>query len=503
MSSKKYFAYIRVSTVRQGQTGTSLAEQRASIERHAGRWSLEIIKEFEEQETAAKRGRPVFISMLRDLKRGLADGVVMHKIDRSARNLRDWVELGELIDRGIEVRFANENLDLYSRGGRLSADIQAVVAADYIRNLREEVKKGFYGRIKQGFFPMPAPVGYLDRGAGKAKAIDPVRGPLVKKAFELYASGNYGLRALCRKLNELGLQTKFGKKMTSARMSAFLRNPFYMGIIRLKTSDEVFIGQHAPLVSRKLFDVVQNILDGKKVVPQITSHEFLFRKLLTCVLCKYHLVGERQKGNVYYRCHTMGCRQSIKEEIIDSALADVLKALSFEKAEMDEFRKWYEQKHRTKQSDIENQRRIFKLKLEQSEARLSRLTDALVDNLIEEEIYTEKKNNLVLATKELKEKLATVETNELEALSKTEKFLELVNSAYSSYKSANYTNRRNLVQTVTSNFFVNEKSVSIKLNLPFELVINRKGVRSGGPFRNRPRTLAHLVDDLIHYFSNR
>jgi hypothetical protein len=40
------------------------------------------------------------------------------------------------------VHFANDSLDLNTRGGRLSADIQAVVAADYIRNLREEAKKG-------------------------------------------------------------------------------------------------------------------------------------------------------------------------------------------------------------------------------------------------------------------------------------------------------------------------------------------------------------------------
>src|SRR5256885_4492354 len=112
--------------------------------------------------------------MLKLLQASKADGVIIHKIDRGARNLKDWADLGELIDSGIEVHFANEGLDLNSRGGRLSADIQAVVAADYIRNLREEAKKGFYGRLKQGFFPMPARIGYLDNGAGRPKTIDPL-----------------------------------------------------------------------------------------------------------------------------------------------------------------------------------------------------------------------------------------------------------------------------------------------------------------------------------------
>src|SRR5207253_10483655 len=123
-------------------------------------------------------------------------GLVIHKIDRSARNLKDWADLGEMIDRGVEVHFANEGIDLNSRGGRLSADIQAVVAADFIRNLREETKKGFYGRLKQGILPMPAPVGYLNVGPGMPKAVDPVKGPLVRQAFDLYASGKYSLDLL-------------------------------------------------------------------------------------------------------------------------------------------------------------------------------------------------------------------------------------------------------------------------------------------------------------------
>src|ERR1700722_14556777 len=160
----QYFGYVRVSTARQGE-GVSLPQQQAAIEQYAQRHKLEIVQWFEERETAAKTGRPMFSQMIKQLTKGAARGVIIHKIDRSARNLRDWADLGELIDRGIDVHFANEALDLTSRGGRLSADIQAVVASDFIRNLREETKKGIYGRLKQGFYPMPAPLGYLDNGA--------------------------------------------------------------------------------------------------------------------------------------------------------------------------------------------------------------------------------------------------------------------------------------------------------------------------------------------------
>src|SRR6267154_2627704 len=223
---KGYFAYIRVSTVKQGEKGSSLQEQQGAIEAYARRHGLNIAEWFEEKETAAKQGRPVFTRMLKDLECGRAAGVVTHKIDRSARNLRDWAVLGELVDRGVELHFAHESIDLTSRGGRLSADIQAVVAADYVRNLRDEVKKGFYGRLKQGLYPLRAPIGYLDQGGGKPKTIDPINGPLVRKAFEFYATARYSLETLGAELYSLGFRNRKGGLVTINGLSTLLNNPF-------------------------------------------------------------------------------------------------------------------------------------------------------------------------------------------------------------------------------------------------------------------------------------
>jgi site-specific DNA recombinase len=203
---KNYFGYIRVSTAKQGTQGVSLQEQREAISRFADKNSFNIVTWYEERVTAAKSGRPVFSQMLQLLRAGKASGVVIHKIDRSARNLKDWADLGELMDSGTEVHIANESLDLHSRGGRLSADIQAVVAADFIRNLREETKKGYYGRLKQGLYPRPAPIGYLNVGKGKPKALDPIKAPLIRRAFELYSTGRYSLENLSDEMFRAGLR---------------------------------------------------------------------------------------------------------------------------------------------------------------------------------------------------------------------------------------------------------------------------------------------------------
>ena len=246
-------------------------------------------------ETTAKRGRPVFTQMMKLLKQGKADGVIIHKIDWSAGNLKDWADLGELIDRGIDVHFAHESLDLNSRSGRLSADILAIVVADTIRNLREEIKKGFNGRIKQDLYPWPAPVGYLNMGGGMAKEPDPAKAPLIKKAFELYATGRHNLDTLTEEMCRLGLRNRNGKIVTKNGLSIILNNPFYIGLIRLKSTGETFSGSHQPLITKALFDRVQNILNGKTNTRSI-RHDFLFRRLLACKHCGYSLIGETHKG---------------------------------------------------------------------------------------------------------------------------------------------------------------------------------------------------------------
>jgi len=505
MQYKRYFSYIRVSTARQGQTGTSLAEQKAAIERYARQWNLIIINCFEERETAAKQGRPVFLEMLRSLRQGKATGVVIHKIDRSARNLKDWADLGSLIDSGIEVHFANETLDLNSRGGRLSADIQAVVASDYIRNLREETKKGIYGRLKQGLYPMPAPIGYLDAGKGKPKELDPAQAPLIRQVYELYASGEIGLNPLVDKMFESGLRNKNGGKVTRNGLASILHNPFYTGLIELKTTGELFAGQHPPIITRALFDEVQAVFEGKNN-KKTKRHFFIFRGFVTCSLCERTLIPERQKGRAYYRCHTKNCPQkTLREELIERAMLEALKKMEFTEEEKEYL--WAEilELDREKTASIEAVYKQLILKEETVKNRLSKLADAFVDEVFDRETYLEKKNQLVVEEQEIKEKLNRLAKNETDVLNQLKDFLELLNRAYSSYKLGNGEEKREMVETCVSNFAAKEKSLVTKLKMPFQIVSERMVVPAGSPSRATTRTvsaqLSQIAKNLYGHFS--
>jgi DNA invertase Pin-like site-specific DNA recombinase len=507
MQSKQYFSYTRVSTIRQGQSGTSLVEQKSAIECYARQWNLKIVKCFEERETAAKQGRPVFLEMLKSLRKGKAAGVVIHKIDRSARNLKDWADLGSLIDSGLEVHFANETLDLNSRGGRLSADIQAVVASDYIRNLREETKKGIYGRLKQGLYPMPSPIGYLDVGKGKPKVIDPAQAPLVRQAFELYASGEIGLNPLVDKMFELGLRNKNGGRVTRNGLASILHNPFYTGIIELKTTGELFAGQHPPIITRALYDEVQAVFEGKNN-KKTKRHFFIFRRFVTCSFCKRTLIPERQKGWAYYRCHTRDCPQkTLREELIERALLEAFKKLEFTEEEKEYL--WSEilELDREKTASIEAVYKQLILKEKTIKNRLSKLADAFVDEVFDRETYLEKKNQLVIEELEIKEKLNRLSKNETDVLNQLKDFLELLNRAYSSYKLGKPEEKREMVETCVSNFAAKEKSLVIKLKIPFQIVLERAAFPAGSPSRATTRTdsakLSELSEKIYEFFSGK
>lgn len=440
--------------------------------------------------------------MLRQLKQGKAHGVIIHKIDRSARNLKDWADLGELIDAGVEVQFANESLDLNTRGGRLSADIQAVVASDYIRNLREETKKGFYGRLKQGLYPLPAPVGYLNTGKGKVKEIDPATAPLVAKAFELYSTAQYPLHRLLEELHGMGLRNRRGGGLSLNGLSTILNNPFYMGLVRIGRTGELFPGGQQPLVSKSRFERVQMILRGK-TVNRIVQHNFTFRRLIRCGDCGRTLIGELQKGHVYYRCQTRSCptktkRQESIEAVVHSRL---FQTLQFDQEELDYIEGWMARAHLQEDSLREQELQSCRLALEAIRGRLNRVTDAFIDGAIDKHLFEERKNALLVEEKDLQGKIRDLEAGGAGGLKRLEGFLELIKHAVIAYENANPDEKRNLLKILTSNLTADAKNVDLKPNPSVEIIVKRPKVTYSSPYRGTPRTWDRILEQLLKHFT--
>lgn len=455
---KQCFGYVRVSTRKQGE-GVSLEAQQDAIEEFAAKSDITITRWFEEKQTAAKQGRPVFSAMLKALRQHKADGVIIHKIDRSARNFRDWARIGELSDAGIDVHFATESLDFRSRGGRLSADIQAVIAADYIRNLKEEIQKGVHGQLERGLYPFKAPIGYLNNGGGKLKTLDPVRAPLVKKTFQLYASGQYSFRALLKKTERLGLRNDQGQPISKGCLEKLLSNPFYTGIIKIRRTGAVYKGAHEPLISVQLFQTVQTIKSGK-YNKKITRHNHTYRGLFTCGHCGKGMIPERQKGHVYYRCQATDCPSNcIREERLEDAVYSILQQVRMS----DEQEAWLENEIESwlQQKTPEKDAKGVALQLSQAKAKLERLTDALIDRLIDQDVFNARKQAVLLEQARLKEQQQETEQKRAEP-DRIRKFLELVKNLAEHYISAVPERKRQIVDITISNRTVTGKNVYLE-----------------------------------------
>lgn len=462
--TKTCFAYLRVSTQKQGAHGVSLQEQKSAIEQYALKNEISITDWFEERQTAAKTGRPIFDDMLSRLRAGDAEGVVIHKIDRSTRNFRDWAAVGDLIDSGVEFHFAVESLDLGSRGGRLAADIQAVVAADYIRNLSMEARKGFYGRLKQGLYPLGAPIGYLDNGGGKAKTHDPIRAPLIKRAFELYATGEYSLRSL---RDTMQLTNSRGVKVSTTGWSHILNNPFYYGLIRIKRTHETFEGVHEPLISQNTFDQVQTVLAGKSG-QKVTKHDMLFKGIFRCALCNYAMIGERQRGQIYYRCHTRQCpNKSIREDELERQAERFLRSCTLHP--------WLvrplELKVQRSASQFASQHSALKrsqqLTLENVRARSARLTSAYLEGLLEEPDFKRRKADYDLEERRLRREITILEVDSDAEARHLETKLELTKTLETSYFWGDRTQKRKLLRMVSSNRTVSAKNAHFEPSKPW------------------------------------
>ncbi len=477
-----------MSTQKQGE-GVSLEAQKDAIAGFASLNGLVVIEWFEETETAAKTGRPIFNQMMSQLKKGRASGLIMHKIDRSARNMRDWNLVMELPNYGVKPYFAADGLDFATRGGRLSANLQAVIAEDYIFNLREETIKGMNGRLKQGLYPWNAPPGYLNCGGGKPKVPCPKTAPLIKVLFELYASRQYSYIPLLKEMHQRGLRNTRGGQLTLCGLGNILKNPFYIGLIFIKSSGQTYRGIHQPIIPVQMWKRVQDIRTGRSG-PKTTRHNHLFQGLFRCGHCQSPMVPEKQKGHVYYRCKLKQCAtKTVREEILEFAVVDGLKQL---KLNADAKRKIDQAETPKSLVSLEDQRRALELQIADEERRLERVEDLLIDETITPEAYNRKRQTAQLRLVELREQLEKM-PNPAEIQTHLKRLAELQNNLVLLYQNANRTEKRMIIENVWPNRTVIQNKPLLK---PYSWVSggqNDMTLLGGAPKRTSRRSTHEIT----------
>ncbi|MCK5680182.1 recombinase family protein, partial [bacterium] len=310
---KKAVLYARVSSKEQEKEGFSIPSQLKLLNQYAIDNRLSVAHEYVDVETAKKSGRTGFDEMTRFFRKESRSKnptshnpiLLVEKTDRLYRNLKDWVTLDEL---DLEIHFVKENIVL-SKDSRSSEKfmhgIKVLMAKNYIDNLSEETKKGMLEKAEQGIYPSFAPLGYLNVKCDGKRFIqpDPVAAPQVRNLFEWYATGNYSILDLTKKVYEEGFSfRKTGAKVPKSVINKILKNPIYYGSFRW--TGGLYRGTHEPLISKELFDRVQEVMTEKgRRRTRHQKHDWAFRGLLTCGHCGCALTAEIKKGKyVYYHC---------------------------------------------------------------------------------------------------------------------------------------------------------------------------------------------------------
>ena len=326
--------YLRVSTAGQASTDRdgeaySIAAQREGCSRKAESLDADLLDFYVDAgESARKADRPQLQAMLERLKTDRdIDFVIVHKIDRLARNRGDDVAITMAIRQaGAQLISVTENID-ETPAGMLLHGIMSSMAEFYSLNLATEINKGTLKKAQTGVFPGVAPIGYLNRqdlsGGKKQRWIetDPDRAPLVRWAFDAYATGDYTLIQLTEALAEQGLTTRetakrAAKSLFLRHVHNMLRSHFYLG--RFTWAGVEYDGSHEPLVSIETFAAVQAIMQSRRQVgdkPQ--KHPHYLKGTVFCSKCESRMLFSRNKGRHggvydYFVCmnrhaYTKGC----------------------------------------------------------------------------------------------------------------------------------------------------------------------------------------------------
>ncbi len=469
-SNNEFLAYVRVSS-RDQSRGTSIKEQKAHIQRYVHQKGFRVVKYYEEVESASKAGRGTFDTMMKDLRENKHQGIIFHKVDRSARNPKDQALLYELMQEGFELHFVAENLSTIDPMARNMMYMLWGMASGYSENLKAEINKGQLGRLKQGRNPAYIPLGY--KRAEECRAvIDTDKAPLIKTLYEDYATGRYTMKTIGKRANKIGLTNRHGNKVDKNGIDRILSNTFYYGLITHKKG--IFPGEHEPLISKSLYDRVQYIRELRGFKREV-SHNYIFQGMMKCPCCHQPLkLMTSKRIFIYYYCREKSCDfKTLREEYVSLLMLQELRKIEFKNEELEAFRKALNAFKKVAEKSREEQSRVIDLELKKLRSRLDDLLNKFVDEKIDDETYNRARKELLDREVILKERRRALEDGDNKKFDQIEKLGKLLKSPSVAYENADSIDKRRLLKVMVENLHFEGEKLVIKWKKPFDMIAKR------------------------------
>ena len=325
--------YARVSTQEQALEGCSIDEQIDRLKKYCESLGRSDIKTYIDAGfSGASIERPDLKKLIRDIKDGKIDKVVVYKLDRLSRSQKDTLYLIEdvFLRNGADFESLNERFDTGTSFGRAMIGILAVFAQLEREQIRERMSMGLSGRSKDGKWHGGGnnPIGY-DYIDGELR-VNEYEAMQVRECFSLLLSGlNYG--QIATSLNDRGYKQK-GLPWRGHRVKLVLQNNLYIGIIKHK--GEEFQGIHEPIISKETYEKAQKIVHDRFVnykYKGIKRSNSLLSGLIYCGICGGKYFRSRSSGKYYY--YTCYSRRRINPAMIKS---DECKNKNYKESQLNE-----------------------------------------------------------------------------------------------------------------------------------------------------------------------
>jgi len=221
-----------------------------------------------------------------------------------------------------------------------------------VDNLSENVKRGLYFKVRRDDWPGYTPFGYRnDRNTRKIE-VDPKEARLVKIAFRKFAAGEFSMADIRNLFFRNGIRKKNGKPLHLNQIRDLLTRSFYYGL--MVYHGETYEGNHKPLITKKLFDKVQEVLNAK-YNPRLHTNRFAFTGFIKCgehdsaiTAEKHFKFYPRTRGKVeyvYYRCtkKSGNCSQKyIQKEELEEQLREIAGKVAISEKWADQLISWAE-----------------------------------------------------------------------------------------------------------------------------------------------------------------
>ncbi len=311
----KYFVYCRKSTEAEDRQVQSIDAQKRELDDFAKENGLSVIKVFEESKSAKAPGRPVFTDMIERIVRGEADGLLVWKLNRLARNPIDGGTISWMLQQRSIKHIQTYGRSYYPEDNVIVMAVELGMANQYIRDLSTDTKRGVRERVERGYPNGVASIGYLNdlsaEPGSRGWLVDQDRFHIVRQMLELFLTGTYSARRLMIVANdEMGLRTPIRKKQGGKKLvlsyviDTLLKNPVYAGFFFTKDGIRHELHESIPrMITEDQYWEMQKILGNRgRPRPSKNALSFAYVGPTRCGGCNGAVTAEHKYQLICSKC---------------------------------------------------------------------------------------------------------------------------------------------------------------------------------------------------------